>query len=220
MSVHGPAWNSEPLYPATLLGDSLEDARLEFTRAGEYFYSSTNFPVVTPTNAIDWAQAMQAYSGQASLWSLCSGSSRTSALMMSAPNRRLVLFPVDSRYGWDLCNYHHQYLLKRVDAMMLPQCVMFEVPSKTTESVVAFLLSLLMQVGNSGRRFLAEHALRVESHSVVHAPLLAIRDLKAVSVKKTSFVLFRMIAMANVSDVQEGSVPIFPLRIRFSLVAV
>ena len=69
---------------------------------------------------------MSKYSGHMALWSWCSGSSRLTLNMMSLPFRKLVLFPVDLRYGWDIRLHSHQVLLQEVDSLFSPKVTSFE----------------------------------------------------------------------------------------------
>ena len=83
----------------------------------ESFYSLYHWlPVITPAVCAKFLEVRAACGHtKCDLWTLCSGSSRLAACYSSLPFCRMVLFPVDLRYGWDLRCSSHQLLLLEVD---------------------------------------------------------------------------------------------------------
>ena len=74
----------------------------------EFFYTTTQLPIITPLNYHQFCQAVNTTLGSFTFWSWCSGSSRLLLTMTGLPFERMVLFPVDLRYGWDISHKAHQ----------------------------------------------------------------------------------------------------------------
>ena len=112
--------------PPGLNPEEFQLASLELKSIPEVFYTQTQLPVIRPSNVRVFIDRMSKYAGHIALWSWCSGSSRLTLNMMSLPFRKLVLFPVDLRYGWDIRLHSHQVLLQEVDSLFSPKVTSFE----------------------------------------------------------------------------------------------
>ena len=100
MKLDGPIWKNlqEDLLPKDLDPDARTTALQELRNIPEYFYSSTNLPIVTPDN-VDRFMAL-VHKGRVLFISLFSGSARLA--LTAVANDEFVLPPIDLRYGWDL----------------------------------------------------------------------------------------------------------------------
>ena len=128
MSFQSPSWSGQPQFPDTLTKEELFVARQEYAAIPEFFYTCSKLPMITPLNIqLFIAHMRPVLKGlQVALWSWCAGSGRLLLTMMMLPFGRIVLFPVDLRFGWDLRCKGHQILLLNVDKLFQPCVTTFE----------------------------------------------------------------------------------------------
>ena len=185
--------------PSHLSAEARSIAKQEISSITECFYTQTHLPVITPENCEEFIRVMaQHVTDPVILWTWFSGSSTLACVMSSTPFHKIVLFPVDLRYGWDVQDPRHQELLMKVDKVFKPYLTTKEVrckfwstagflrdPAKTDrlqqseKSTHQFCLQHTAHVQKDGRRDLYENpkSSRIWSMSVLEG-LNYVKDMK------------------------------------------
>ena len=108
-----PRWGgskyTKDAFPSNLTDEQLGLLKKKYACVPEEFYSKSGLEVVTPEN---FEKFLECHRGRIfDFQEICSGSGR---LSLCCHRQGLsTLFPVDLRYGWDICNGDHQEKLTR-----------------------------------------------------------------------------------------------------------
>ena len=97
--------------------------RKRYKAIPEEFYTTTGLCPVTPENFSQWFSKARGKGLRWHAWEIFSGSGRLSLVLLMAG--LMVGFPVDYRYGWDLCNPQHQKMLYEAQAEFQPGLMHF-----------------------------------------------------------------------------------------------
>ncbi len=112
-------------YDGDTLPQGADEAKLRkrYRAIPEEFYSTTGLCPVTPENFKQWFSKAKGKGLRWHAWEIFSGSGRLSLILLMAG--LMVGFPVDYRYGWDLCDPHHQRMLRQAQEEFQPGFVHF-----------------------------------------------------------------------------------------------
>ena len=107
-------------YGGDVLPQGVDEAKLRrrYRAIPEEFYTTTGLCPVTPENFPQWFSRSKGKGLRWHAWEIFSGSGRLSLVLLMAG--LIVGFPVDYRYGWDLCDPHHQRMLRQAQEEFQP----------------------------------------------------------------------------------------------------
>ena len=110
-------------YSGDQLPPSVDARKLErrYKAIPEEYHTKSGLMPVTPENFRSWFTPLRGRGLRWHFWEIFSGSGRLSLTLLMAG--LLVGFPVDFRYGWDLCDLRHQALLLEAYHEFQPGCV-------------------------------------------------------------------------------------------------
>lgn len=103
-------WTSEPYREDHFPEDvDVSKVKKRYRAIPDKYYTTTGLHPVTPDNFHGWFRKAKGRGLRWHAWELCSGSGRLSLVLLMAG--LVTGFPVDYRYGWNLCNPSHQQML-------------------------------------------------------------------------------------------------------------
>ena len=107
-------------YDGDTLPQGVDETKLRrrYRAIPEEFYTTTGLCPVTPSNFSQWFAKAKGKGLRWHAWEIFSGSGRLSLILLMAG--LIVGFPVDYRYGWDLCDPHHQRMLRQAQEEFQP----------------------------------------------------------------------------------------------------
>lgn len=132
-------------YDGDTLPQGADEAKLRkrYKAIPEEFYTTTGLCPVTPENFPQWFSKARGKGLRWHAWEIFSGSGRLSLILLMAG--LIVGFPVDYRYGWDLCNPQHQKMIRQAQEEfqpgylhLAPDCAPWSVSSTSKDPQVRY----------------------------------------------------------------------------------
>ena len=120
----------------------------------ESFYTKTRLPVITPSNVDSFIQHMQQCCDiPITIWSWYQPMGHLPYKAIGPKETRVVLFPVELRYGWDIREEKIQNKLLEIDQLFKPQVTIIDVEDQPFwQNLIPFISDHCQGVDNDDRR--------------------------------------------------------------------